>query len=291
MPPRTTRRKIPPKTAGAQGQIGLTAEAREELRRNGVDERGSDDETGVPVYDPDGANAGWFADAAASSESIYLGATESSDGSGVSPGASPNLGGSDESAARFVAAPGAVIDAQIPPERPLVDPERKQNRGDESALKTTPPDKDEWLDFFSRVILKVGMESYLDFAFRGVDETVVDPADLKRINPTKELRDTISRPFAVYATKNKWTRKHGREIVALTDSLESAVTLGIWARRVNRIARKYKPRQAQRAKVTLNPRGGNDGDNGPDSGLGEGIDGQRNGRVPGGFHVYNPGSG
>lgn len=302
MPPSRTHR-IPPKARGAQGEIGLTAEAREALRAAGVAEHVSVDDDETPVYDPNGANAAWFAGTAASSESTYFGPDDIASPTAIPGEASADLGGSDAPAEPSEI--GARIDAQVPvvsaaekrsrresrEDRALNDPERKPPG---SELKTTPPDKDDWLDFFSRIVLRVGLESYVDFAFRGIDESIVSDRDLERVTPTKELRDQIAAPFAVYATKNKWMRKHGREIVSLADSLEAVIQLGIWMRRVNRIASHYRPQRTQRAqpKVTLRPRGNGNGDNGPGQGTSDGtVQGGRNGHVDAGFTIFNPGSG
>lgn len=183
---------------------------------------------------------------------------------------------------------GDVIDSSIePPDRPLIDPD-KPLRGAE-AIKTTPPSADEWLDFFSRIILKIGMELYVDFAFRGVDESIVSDADVRRMKVRKEERDTIARPFAEFATKNKAMRKHGRQVVALTDSAESLMTLGIWARRVNRIAKKYRPKETKPQRPQqMRIREAENGDIGSDQGY---VAGGNNGRLANGYGVFNPGSG
>lgn len=139
---------------------------------------------------------------------------------------------------------GDSIDSEL--DKPLIDPER-HIRG----IDTGPADKDEWLDFFSRIVLKVGLELYVDFAFRGIDENVVSPDDLRRVTVKREERDIIARPFAEYSVKNKFLRKHSREIVSFADSLESLITLGIWMRKVNRIASKYRPKKEHQRKGSV----------------------------------------
>lgn len=263
MPPRTPATRARARRVPAKQK--LTPQAEAELARQGIDtdSAGADD---APVYDPE--NQPWFSDAAAAGENIY---------------GEPSPPVEEQKTTRPIQA-GIIIDsATEPPDKPLVDPE-KPVRVD---IKTGPPAADEWLDFFSRIILKIGMELYTDFAFRGIDESVVTDIDLKRIQVRKEERDTIARPFAELATKTKWTRKHGRQIVAATDSLESAMTLGIWMRRVNRIAKKYRPKKEHKSQVRIRePR--NDGDFRPDQGS---VQGSRNGKVPDGYGLYNPGSG
>ena len=170
----------------------------------------------------------------------------------------------------------------------LIDPEKPQR----DATKSGPPTGQEWQDFFSRIVLKVAMEYYVDFVFRGVDENLITDADLERLRVRKEERDTIARPFAEYANKNTWTRKHGREILAAADSMESLVILGIWISRVNRIAKRYKPRKPQKGKATVTNNGrerqasadGSPGENGNH------VNGSTGGSVPG-FQIFNPGGG
>jgi hypothetical protein len=171
---------------------------------------------------------------------------------------------------------------------PLIDPEKLQR----DKLKTGPPDATEWLDFFSRIILKVGMNSYIDLMFRDIDEERVAPADLAKLKVTREERDAIARPLAEYATKNKYTRKHGREIVALTDSIESLMTLGIWMRRVNRVAKKYRPVKTKPIRATavhIREASTSEHIGTPSS---NGVGGTQGGYVSGEFGpIINPGSG
>jgi hypothetical protein len=165
---------------------------------------------------------------------------------------------------------GPMIDAAIqapeivPAEedKPLVDPEKPQRE----ALKTGPPSGDEWLDFFSRIVLRIGTDLYVDFAFRGIDDSAVSDSDLARIKIRKEERDSIARPFAEFATKNKTLRKHGRQVVALTDSIESLMSLGIWMRRVNRIAKKYRPEKQKQVRPQVRIRETQSGDFGSPTG-------------------------
>jgi hypothetical protein len=170
----------------------------------------------------------------------------------------------------------------------LIDPEKPQR----DATKSGPPTGQEWQDFFSRIVLKVAMEYYVDFVFRGVDENLITDADLERLRVRKEERDTIARPFAEYANKNTWTRKHGREILAAADSMESLVILGIWISRVNRIAKRYKPRKPQKGKATVinNGRERQASADGPPRENGNHVNGATGGHVPG-FQIFNPGGG
>lgn len=281
MPPRrpttgTRARRIPSKGK-------LTDQGREQLAKSGIDpDTDSDDSS--PVYDPDNPAASAFFADTVDGENIYGPPPVEGEPSIQGQQSGPFIT-QDATGPRVT---GEVIDSAIdPPDRPLIDPD-KPLRGAE-AIKTTPPSADEWLDFFSRIILKIGMELYVDFAFRGVDESMVSDADVRRMKVRKEERDTIARPFAEFATKNKAMRKHGRQVVALTDSAESLMTLGIWARRVNRIAKKYRPKeQKPQRPQNMRIREAENGNIGSDQGT---VTGGNNGRLANGFGVYNPGSG
>jgi hypothetical protein len=246
-----------------------------------VDEPRIDDTQEIPVFSENAAAESWFADASAVPEFHY----PEFDPTGLPremPSGTEGIGDVDGGTPRGSA--GRAIDREI--EKPLIDPEKPKR-----DIDTGIPDKDEWLDFFSRIVLKVGLELYTDFAFRGIDAEAVSDSDMRRIKVSKEERDIIARPFAEYSTKNKFLRKHGREIVAAADSLESVVTLGIWMRKVNRIASKYRPKKENRQRnIRLKPERGfaheHDGQN-----AGPGP----NGSGPGDDYIvptiFNPGSG
>lgn len=141
---------------------------------------------------------------------------------------------------------GSAIDDAVTAERinNLADtistsPFGARNRKDEGKAKTTPPTADEWLDFFSRIVVRFITEWYVDAVFRKIDEDLVSDEDAARLLLTEEERNVIARPFAEFANKNKLMRKHGRQIVAFADSFESVYILAQWFGRVNRIARKY----------------------------------------------------
>lgn len=173
-------------------------------------------------------------------------------------------------------------------DKPLIDPEKE--KGKKEGPKSGIPDVDEWLDFFSRIVLRTLLDWYVDYAFRGIDEDLVTDRDLERLALSKDERNEIAAPLAEYANKNKFTRKHGREIVALADSMESMIVLTRYVMRVNRIARKYRPKQNKRpSRMNLRAESGVEanGNFGQDtSGF---IPGANNGRFPAGYDVYNPG--
>ena len=126
------------------------------------------------------------------------------------------------------------------------------DRGAKSGI----PDINEWLHFFSAVLIKSATEFYIDYAFRGVDESALSDREYSRITLLDEERDRIARPFAEMAQKNRYMRKHGRSIVAAGDSIDAVLQLGMWYRRVSQISAKYRApaghqprpqRQSQRA--------------------------------------------
>lgn len=175
---------------------------------------------------------------------------------------------------------------------PAVDDEPPLNKGfgsrrrkNPTEPKTTPPNLDEWMDFFSRIVIRFLTEWYVDMMFRGIDEDIVSESDAAKLLLTDEERDSIARPFAEYANKNPFMRKHGRQIVAFADSFESIVMLGRWYMRVNRIARKYRPRKPVHTHVERMNGANSNGYNG------QGAQGTTGGTIPNGFGVYNPGSG
>ena len=99
------------------------------------------------------------------------------------------------------------------------------------------PSLDEWLDFFSRILLRVACDWYIDFAFRGVDENSLTDREIDRIQMTEEERKRIAVPLAELSHKSKLMRRHGRTIIASGGAFDAIIALGAWTRRVQRIAR------------------------------------------------------
>jgi len=111
-----------------------------------------------------------------------------------------------------------------------------------SKAKSSPPRIDEWQDFFSRILIKTATDFYINAAFEGIDEDLLTDADVERIRMAPEERDRIAKPFSEMVNKIKFFRKHGRLIIAGGGIGDSVIALGMWVRRVNRIARKYRNR-------------------------------------------------
>jgi hypothetical protein len=159
--------------------------------------------------------------------------------------------------------PGEVFDAEIvdEPEQPgdiKVSRLRSSGPGERKVTddepRTGPPKIDEWQDFFSRIVLRAGSDWYIAHAFEGVDEDILSDREVARIQLKDAERDAIARPFSELANKVKFTRKHGRTIIAAAGTIESVWALGMWVSRVNRIAAKYngkhrtRPARAQRER-------------------------------------------
>jgi hypothetical protein len=157
----------------------------------------------------------------------------------------------------------------------------RRRRKNPEEPKAGPPNIDEWMDFFSRIVIRFLTEWYVDLIFRGIDEDDISDRDAAKLLLTEEERNTIARPFAEYANKNPYMRKHGRQIVAFADSFESVVMLGRWFARVNRVAKKYKPRK-QNVRSTVQRMGANG-----NGSSGESAESTANGSHQ--FSVFNPG--
>jgi hypothetical protein len=178
----------------------------------------------------------------------------------------------------------ATREKQEPPITEGFGRRRRKNTGDP---KKTAPDVDEWLDFFSRVVIRFATEWYVDYVFRGVSEDALSDVDAAKLALDPDDRDIIARPYAEFAYKNPFMKKHGRQIVAFSDSFESTVILGRFYMRVNRIARKYRPqeRKPQRPNVRLRPERTEHEHRGQSPESAESTAGP----VPDGYPIYNPG--
>lgn len=183
-----------------------------------------------------------------------------------------------------------VVDAELidEPEEPKSRPRaaRRTTREKSSPpgpgsreAKAGPPSLDEWTRFFSRVVLRVVTEWYLNIAFRGIDEETLSERELDRLALTDDERQTIAVPFAELSHKSKFMRKHGRTIVASGDALNAAIVLGAWFSRVNRIAARHRPKQPK-SQVRIN---GSSGQGTPEASA-EAPTGATGGRFPEWFH-------
>lgn len=145
--------------------------------------------------------------------------------------------------------------------------------------KAGPPTLAEWQDFFARVVFLTIAEWYVSWAFRGIPDDIIADEDLDKLTLSKEDRAQIAAPFAELANKSSLARKHGRQVIALADSLEAVIIVGMWISKVNRTARKYRPERKKRS-----------GRVGPTAST-------TNGEGPGEFvpdeniRIYNPGTG
>lgn len=163
---------------------------------------------------------------------------------------------------------------------------------DEPRLRTktlpTPPPRDatkgiptidEWMDFFSRILLRVVCDWYISFAFRGINEDLLTDREIDRLQLTDEERKRIAVPLAELSNKSKVMRRYGRTIVASGGAFDALITLGTWASRVNRIASRYKTRTV---KGSVYERTGQDAQEGTAAGA-------NGGRVDGEWVIINPG--
>lgn len=127
---------------------------------------------------------------------------------------------------------------------------RQRLRNNASAViqreaKAGVPNIDEWMNFFSRVLIKTATNLYIDVAFRGIDENILTEREVQRIKLSDQERDRIARPFAELSHKSKFMRKHGRTIVASGDSIDAIISLGMWYSRVSRIASRCRNASGQ----------------------------------------------
>lgn len=147
------------------------------------------------------------------------------------------------------------------------------------------PSIDEWMDFWSRIVLRVACDWYIQWAFRGVDENSLNDREIDRLQMTDEERRRIAVPFAEISHKSKFMRKHGRAIVASGGVFDAIVALGVWTSRVNRIARRHKPSSPIQGRVVNND---STRPAEPSSG-GNGYAGANGGRINDGITIVNPG--
>lgn len=194
----------------------------------------------------------------------------------------------DEEANPFDAPIGEPLFAEYPETGDTVEDSRLRQKPQEPppAREAKPgiPSLDEWMDFFSRIVIRVACDWYIEWAFRGVDENRLTDREIQRVQLSDEERQRIAVPFAELSHKSKFMRKHGRTIVASGGLFDAIIALGTWTSRVNRIARKYKTPTIP-GRSMPNERTGQDQSpaNGP------GYEGANGGRIVDGVTIINPG--
>lgn len=242
---------------------GLTPEAREALREQGIDV-GSQEDEDEPL------DVGELPDLESAAFRSMI-ATE----------AAPSVESTGDA---IVVGEIVTDDGTVPKDRPSGRTRGTSSRAASSTSrdeprtdpKAGPPSLDEWQKFFSRVVLKVFINWYLDFAFRGIPEDALNERELERLVMTEDERNAVAVPFAELSHKSKLMRKYGRTIVASGGAFEAMVTLGAWMRRVNKIAAAHRPKQ-QRATNVRTQANGNSGQGSQES---NGTQGAYGGRIP-----------
>lgn len=124
-----------------------------------------------------------------------------------------------------------------PAKRPIVEPPEKTIRKD--TPRKGAPTADEWQDFIGRIVLRSITDAFLSLALRDIGDDLT-PRERASIELTKEDLKEMSAPLASLAQKSRFASKHGRSLIAASDSFEAVFALLIWMRRVNKISRKYR---------------------------------------------------
>ena len=164
-------------------------------------------------------------------------------------------------------------------------------------VATGVPSVDEWQDFIGRIVLSTVTDLYLDYALKGISDQLSD-RELRQIRLSKQDLKEMAAPIATLAQGSKFARKRGRAIIAASDSVEAVIVMVLWMKKVNKIAKKYRP---ARSKSNNTVRGNvvnqqtaypqQEAQNGTagqfqEQGPGYGVDG------PGiGYPLFNPGTG
>lgn len=123
------------------------------------------------------------------------------------------------------------------PERP-----RKTVSG---KAKTGAPSVDEWQDFIGRIVLTTVTDLYLDYALKGISDQLTD-RELRQVRLSKQDLKDMAAPIATLAQGSKFAQKRGRQLIAASDSIEAVIVMVLWMKKVNKIAKKYRPQSPKR---------------------------------------------
>lgn len=158
---------------------------------------------------------------------------------------------------------------------------KPQKTKESGTPKTAPPSVDEWQDFLGRIVIRSLADGYVALMLRDIELT---ERELASISLSREDLAEISAPLASMAQKSKVGRRHGRKIIAASDSFEAVAAMVIWMRRVRRLARKHAKKQTPQQQPV----------NGTVIGDFNGYSGENVTEGPvvgGGYAVFNPGTG
>jgi len=79
------------------------------------------------------------------------------------------------------------------------------------------------------------------FAFRGIDRySVLSEQDNLALELDEEQLADISKPIAHMADRSKLGKRYGRIVLDSSDGIAAAIQMGMWAARVNRIAKRTR---------------------------------------------------
>lgn len=116
--------------------------------------------------------------------------------------------------------------------------------------KINVPDFSEWHDYLGNFVIKWITRGYIAFVFRGIDRwELLSAAENQALElDDKELSD-IAKPIAHLANGSKFGKKYGRLLIDSSDGIAAFIQLSMWANRVNRIARRYRPGKERNERV------------------------------------------
>lgn len=124
-------------------------------------------------------------------------------------------------------------------------PEDKPRKTVAGKAKTGAPSVDEWQDFIGRIVLTTVTDLYLDFALKGISDQLTD-RELRQVRLSKQDLKEMAAPIATLAQGSKFAAKRGRALIAASDSIEAVIVMVLWMKKVNKIAKKYRPQRPAR---------------------------------------------
>lgn len=113
--------------------------------------------------------------------------------------------------------------------------------------KTGPPDFTEWQDFIGGVLIHWICVAFVSVAMRGINRDFLSIDDKDDLELDEEEEMLIAKPLSTWLTNSGsgFNTKYGRIIINLRESIEAMVILAFYMGRVNRVAKKYRPKHAK----------------------------------------------
>lgn len=121
-----------------------------------------------------------------------------------------------------------------------------------AKVNVGPPDFSEWQKFIGGVVIHWMTYAMASVILRGIDRANLTDDEREDIELDEEEEMAIAAPFSKLMIGSKLNGKYGRAIINAKDTIEATVILFFYVGRLNRVAKKYRPKHSKQTILTSN---------------------------------------